>query len=165
MSNATNLTSDVVGINGAQVTTFYIPWNYGTYPYYIQDGDSTWSDGSTASTGSFSNITTDTRTEFTVASVTTPNGDTLDNYTIHDVCAYVYVASDWHYFQFVEQANGGTAMGVRSMVFSDHTKIVTQTAISYIYGYNNYHGGQSYNSGAALSNTPRPCKIKIVCSK
>lgn len=149
------------GAGGETTTVFYVDWDSETM--WIQDGDSLWSDGSTASTRSVSNaISHNTRSVLAISSIVTPNGDTLDNYKIEAIEAQIRLNGIWtrNTHMFSTTAGGTTASIV------DATSIVVQTGDSASFGVGNRAVTDGNGSGYAVGGVSSAyARVRIACSK
>ncbi len=108
-----------------------------------------WEDGDSAPTS----IGLSGRAEHLYSAITTPNGDTLDNYTNITVTALIYMDSNWG------DPGWSANLGVRATKDYKLTSLVVQAGGGYLASTGSYTGG----SFATFSNRtpPKPCLIKI----
>lgn len=139
---------------------FYLDWNY--EELYIQDGDSYWSNGTTASTTCLSgNIALSTRSVSLLTDILTPNGDKLNFYKIKNVRPLIYSDSMWLVPGWIYGGGGGIG------TFADYhngVSIVIQGGNIALSNDFSNTGGGTFGS-VTNATSPKPAKIRIVASK
>ena len=109
------------------------------------------------------NIAVNNRVEHAFSAITTPNDDTLDNYTNVEVSVEYYFSGDatWHKGGWAE-ATTAAGYGLTGDVFDDD-QIYVQSGSAGLFFWGNRMGGSKVaNTG---SGTPSPCRIRIKALK
>lgn len=115
----------VTSTSDANNIEFYCDWT--NEEVYIQEGDTTWSDGVTASTSCpGGNLAINTKTTSSVADILTPNGDKLSNYQVSLPNVEVYAQSKWGDPGFTAYWNGTATQGRGTTAIWDNGDISVQ---------------------------------------
>ena len=154
--NANDAESRIVAIEGAAIMegvleTFYLDWSTGAA---MAEGDTTSPSG---------DIPNNTRVSLPINTITTANGDSLDNYLIQTVYAEVYVGSPnagWGRAANLKPSSSLGSIGCLGQLFND--QIVVQTGSYKVFAGANAGLGAWGNSNAEAN---APCRIQVKAVK
>ncbi len=148
---------DVIGSgSGITIVNYYISWSSGTTVTKA------------AITSPDSNIGLSTYAGHNLSDLTTPEGDTLDNYKVLIVKAEVYRNSVWTYMNghFRDSTNSWGTSGITSNSSSTPTndKVVVQTATTGLI-HNASFSGSGNNADITGGVTSAVCRLHIIAYK
>lgn len=141
-----NLGSSLPGFSGSNFVDFYID----TDGNIVESTDT-----------SIATMTTNSQKTHLRSAITTPNGDTLDNYSILSAYVEVYAPEggfDWHSPGQFDTNQGGTTAGTLIGFFED--RIYFSTSGAY---YNvPINTGQSKPTNSGFTTSPKMIRARIV---
>lgn len=117
-----------------------------------------------ASTVLYATIPLNTRYDYLTSAITTPNGDTLDNYHIQEMILEYYYSSDgkWHAPGRIFQVSG-LNIGSEVNLFGNANRISIQTASSQLWSTSVSCGGS--NAVSTGNTTARYFRLLITAQR